>query len=438
MPGRTDLITEEGQPIRILYPGRINDDQGADLLDAVIATNQGLQKGDVEVHIKSSDWRAHRHHQDPNYNRVVLHIVLWHNAKVITSLQNGGEVPVLALHKYVENPVSQWTNLIESANTFNLPCHQTRKHLPASLIAKFLDSTGEERFLAKVGKFQADLAHTEAGQSLYQGIMGALGYAKNKIPFLELARRVPLRTLVSLIQDKKTDEECLAQQQALLLGTAGLLPSQRFNWQQKNKISAQWIENLEQLWDSTHQPEVMSTNNWHLCKVRPNNYPVRRIVAMSYLDLRYREEGILEGLVNRTKVTTVNKGHHDLERALRLTTDDYWASHFDFGSGSRRGVPTLLGGSRAADIIVNVLLPFTFAWGKLTSQPELVQKAFALYCHHPKLVVNTVERHMCQQLSLSSNLVKTARRQQGLIHIYNTLCSQGKCLSCPLGRTRSR
>ncbi|GAG81629.1 unnamed protein product, partial [marine sediment metagenome] len=36
---RTDLTTEEGEPIRIIYPGRINDDQGADLLDAVIATS---------------------------------------------------------------------------------------------------------------------------------------------------------------------------------------------------------------------------------------------------------------------------------------------------------------------------------------------------------------------------------------------------------------
>ena len=75
---RTELATEGGEPIEIIYPGRINDDQGADFRDAVIATSRGLIKGDIEVHIKSSGWQAHRHHCDPVYNRVILHVVMWH------------------------------------------------------------------------------------------------------------------------------------------------------------------------------------------------------------------------------------------------------------------------------------------------------------------------------------------------------------------------
>ena len=46
---RTDLATEDGEPIRVIYPGRLNDGQGADLLDAVVATRRGLSKGDIEV-----------------------------------------------------------------------------------------------------------------------------------------------------------------------------------------------------------------------------------------------------------------------------------------------------------------------------------------------------------------------------------------------------
>ena len=436
--GRTDLTTEEGEPVRIIYPGRINDDQGADLLDAAIATDQGLLKGDVEVHVRSSDWRAHRHYQDPNYNRVILHVVMWRDTTVTTNLQNGREVPILALHKYVVSPASQWANLAYSTDTLNLPCHQTRENLPTSILAEFLDSAGKERFLAKAAKFQADLTQTEAGQSLYQGIMGALGYSKNKLPFLELARRLPLQILESLTQSKMSDEECLARQQALLLGTAGLLPSQRPNWHQKNEIDDRWVEKLERLWSSTHQTEVMSENNWHLFKVRPNNSPVRRLVAMSYLTLRYREKGIFDGLVNQIKEAAVSKGRHRLEKALLITTNGYWASHFDFGFVSSLRNLTLLGSSRAADIAVNVLLPFTVAWGKFTAQPELARKAFALYCLYPKLVTNTIERHMSKQLGVSSSLVNSAQRQQGLIHIYNTLCSQGKCHCCPLGGTGLR
>ncbi len=176
----------------------------------------------------------------------------------------------------------------------------------------------------------------------------------------------------------------------------------------------------------------MSRDEWHLFKVRPSNLPIRRIVAMSYLILRFREKGMLEGAVNMVREASVDKGHHRLEEGLLVTTGDYRAGHFDFGSGSGISRPTLLGSRRAADIVVNVLLPFTFAWSQLTSRPELEKKAFDLYHCYPKLAVNAVEKHMKNQLGLDGSLVNLARRQQGLIHIYNTLCTQGRCHGCPL------
>ena len=113
-----------------------------------------------------------------------------------------------------------------------------------------------------------------------------------------------------------------------------------------------------------------------------------------------------------------------------MTASGYWASHLDFGSESRMGNPTLLGTERAADIALNVLLPFSFAWSQFTAQPELEKQAFGLYCGYPRRAVNSVERHMAAQLGLSRSLVNSARRQQGLIHIYNTLCTQGECHRC--------
>ena len=429
---RTELTTEGGEPIKIIYPGRINDEQGADFRDAVIATNRGLMKGDIEIHVKSSSWRAHQHHQNPAYNRVILHVVMWRDTEVATNLQNGKSIPTLALHKYIKGPINQWLNEVEPPVTLSKPCLKATERLTSGIIAEFLDSAGEERFLTKANKFQVDLAQMEASQCLYQGIMGALGYSKNKLPFLELARRVPLQSLKSIIQGKMSDEECLTRQQALLLGTAGLLPSQRRDRDQRNKLDDKWIYKLERLWTSSHLSETISPSAWHLFRLRPNNSPTRRIAAMSYLILRYREKGIVEGIINMVKEVAVSKSHNRLEKGLLVTTNGYWASHFDFGLASRIRVPALLGSRRAADITINVLLPFTFAWGKLTSQPELEKKALDLYRHYPKLAVNTIERHMKNQLGVSSNLVNSAQRQQGLIHTYNTLCTQGRCNCCPL------
>ncbi len=428
---RSELTTEEGEPIRIIYPRRSNDDQGPDFRDAIIATKRGVIKGDIEVHVKSSDWRAHRHHQNPAYNWVILHVVVWHNNKAATTLQNGGSIPILALHQYLTDTTSQWLNPDPPA-ALNTPCFEATHNLNTDIVAKLLNCAGEERFLAKANQFQADIAQLGPSQSLYRGIMGALGYAKNKLPFLELARRLPLQVLESMTQGKMPDEECLARQQALLLGTAGLLPSQRSNWHRENKSGDKQIDKLEKLWVSCPHRESMPDSAWHLFKVRPNNFPVRRLVAMSYLILRYQEKGILEEMVNMIKEAPLGKGHHRLVEGLLITTEGYWANHFDFGLDSRVKTRSLLGRRRAADIAVNVLLPFTFAWGKFTSQPELEQRSLDLYHSFPKLVDNTVERHMSNQLGLDSSQVNSAQRQQGLIHIYNTLCTQGRCHCCPL------
>ena len=153
---------------------------------------------------------------------------------------------------------------------------------------------------------------------------------------------------------------------------------------------------------------------------------------MSYLIVRYRQKGILDGLVNMVKEVALSQSYNRLEKGLVATASGYWASHFDFGPGSRIKSPPLLGSSRAADIAVNVLLPFMVAWGKLTSRLEIERKALDLYHSYPKLAVNSIEKHMTNQLKLSSSLINSAQRQQGLIHIYNTLCTQGRCNYCPL------
>ncbi|MBM4432668.1 MAG: DUF2851 family protein, partial [Chloroflexi bacterium] len=255
---RNEFATEDGEPVKIVYPGRLNDDRGGDFRDAVIATGGGLVKGDIEVHVKSSDWQTHRHHHDPSYNRVVLHVVGWNDAEMPAQPFSGRGIPVLALDQFINGCQQP-----ESPTSSAMPCLGIAEHLPANIIAEFLDAAGEERFLAKTARFEAELAQMEAGQTLYCGIMSALGYSKNKVPMLELARCVPLQTLEFIVKGEISDEECLARQQALLLGTAGLLPSQRIRWEEENKAE-EWAKKLERLWDSCQQTQTMSLDAWNL------------------------------------------------------------------------------------------------------------------------------------------------------------------------------
>ena len=417
--------------MRIIYPGRINDGRGPDFLDAAIAIDQKVIKGDIEVHVKSSGWRAHRHHQDSTYNRVILHTVLWHDTKTEARLQSGKKVPTLTLQKYLNSPDTQMTDIAAHPSALDIPCRQALGPTSTKIITEFLDSAGEARFFTKVAEFKRDLAQKEPGQSLYQGIMGALGYSRNTLPFLELARRVPIHFLESLTQRNTPTEEHLARLQARLMGTAGLLPSQRTTRHQKNDIGNDWVERLEALWNSSLHGKAMPAGSWQFFKVRPDNFPVRRIAAMSYLVRHYGAKKLLEEAVSQA---IASEEPRELEKILLITTNGYWANHFDFGFASRMGIPTLLGSSRASEITVNVLLPFVFTWGEFTSQPELTGKAFKFYCGYPRLSVNTLEKHMSKQFGLNSDSVDSARRQQGLIHIYKKLCSQGKCHRCPLRR----
>jgi len=415
-----ELTTEEGRRLKLMYPGRINSDSGPDFRDAVIAvSNSNIVKGDVEIHVNASDWHGHGHHCDPAYNNVILHVVLWHDTGSATLRQNGKLVPVVCLspklwHQAYLIPYHQ------------LPCLQVVKHRDKQALLSLLNIAGEERFRHKAAFLQAGLLREEAGQVLFQGMMRALGYSKNSESFEELARRVPL----SFVEEMKPRGD-LSLKQAWLLGMAGLLPSQR----ERGEFSREnGVRELEQIWWLVgKEADTMGENDWHLSHVYPNNSPVRRIVAQSYLLQRYWKQGLLKGMLQLVMKAPYLAGLRMMERGLIVFGDGYWQDHFDFDVSSRTRKSALLGHGKAAEMIVNVILPFAFAWGEIADEPGLKEKAVTLYHYYPELAENEITRHMERQLYLEHSCDLTACCQQGLIHIFRNYCREGNCARCPLG-----
>jgi len=413
------LTTVEDKYLRVIYPGRINGDNGPDFRDAIIAMNESkLIKGDIEIHIKSSDWYSHSHHCDPEYNNVILHVVAQHNAGSATLTQNSKSVPVLCLspelwHQSYLMPYHR------------LPCFQITKYKDKQALMKLLDIAGEERFKQKAALFRASLHQEEAGQVLFQGIMRALGYSKNTMPFEKLACRLPLNFI-----ERTELRESLVLKQAWLLGTAALLPFQRLCRRHPKEREAQ---ELEQIWQSIGKgTKTMSEDDWHLSRIYPNNSPVRRIVALSYLLQRYCKEGLLAGMLQVVRDTPLMTGYRMLEDGLIVFGSGYWQEHFDFDIGAKTRKSALLGHSKAAEIVVNVILPFAFAWGEITGESGLKEKANKFYNHYPKLAENEITLHMARQLCLEGVFDFTACHQQGLIHIFRNYCREGRCSQCPL------
>ena len=369
-----ELLTAGGERLRVLYPGRRQGSGGPDFHHAVIRTGAGEIRGDVELHVRSSGWHAHGHHRDPGYNGVVLHVVLWDDQGRDTILQNGTAVPVLPLHQYLAS-TDAFPSLLTAAEE---PCHDAVARLGEGVVGALLDEAGDERFRSKARHFRSQLAAANCDQVLYQGLMRALGYSRNSDTFEELARRVPLATLRNMAQGACPTSPEAALHRALT-GEARLL-------------------------------------TWRVSGVRPANSPQRRIAAAARLLARWLPSGgLAHGLLQAVAESDATAGHKGLEGHLMVSQD---------------GGTALLGRGRAREMVVDILLPFAFAVGR--RRTKLGRRALEVYHAYPGLGQNHITRQMADQVKLDPGLVGSARRQQGLLHLYHNLCLERRCGDCPL------
>ena len=416
------LKTESGRRLQVVYPGKTTDGAGSDFRDAVIRIDRHTFKGNIEVHVNSSDWRNHGHHLNPAYNGVILHVALRHDCPGDITAQNGTVIQTVAIDRYLHNE----TGALLSGRVL---CAGTGAYATDWLSA-IIDAAGAARFYEKAARFQQELQDAEAGQCLYRGLMTALGYSHNQEPFRELADRVPLTALESLVRAEHEAGKKLLRLDALLIGTAGLLPSQRPECTYSPFEDYGYVNELEGAWEEMRRNDIMSFDSWKLFRVRPPNFPARRMAGICVLIDRYQRMGLLTGMLEPVKDAPTEKGAAFLAEGLKAADDGYWAGRYDFGKGYPGLSKWLIGQSRADDMAVNVLLPFVYAWSKEHGQADLATKAFALYCQYPAVETNTVERHMRAQFALKNGQVNSAQRQQGLLHLYKKWCTQGRCQEC--------
>lgn len=431
----TKLFTTKGVSVKVIHPGDIEANCGPDFRQAVVCLDNGKPiAGDIEVHLRSSEWQSHKHHQDPAYNGVILHVVLWDDAKALTPLESGGSAPVVELAGLLPGSMEQVCQQLMTPWTAEEPCHRASKLLGADTIAGLLEAAGEERFRLKAALIEKGFESKGAEQALYEAVMSALGYSRNKQPFLKLAQSLPLEVLISLVVNEPPATRLL-RLQALLLGAAGLLCGE-CSHHGYSKSAMRERDKLEELWSSAGLKQTMSQSEWCLSGIRPSNSPLRRIAAASHLIHRYLASGWLTavpGLVLSAPIS--QRGLKEIEKGFLVSADTREVGLCNMSQKFLRMPPALLGPSRAAEIVVNVVLPFCFAWAQTTQQTELEKKALALYRSYAATGDNRIIRQMLQRIwqTKSSPVVDSAARQQGLIHVYLNFCLERHCTFCPLG-----
>jgi len=419
-----NLVTDSCEPFQAIYPGRANQTSGCDFKDAVFTIKGQIISGDAEMHVKSSQWYSHGHHRDPKYNNIALHVVWWHDNKSPTMLQNGKTVPTICLSPFLSYP-SDELNRLELSGNFSISCPEAERHSNSDSLNKLLTFAGEERLASKAALFRQALEKEEAGQVLFRGIVRALGYAQNAGLCEELANRLSLNFL------ENAEPETDSTRQALILGTAGLLPSQRHR-----PVEDRETDKLERIWQSTGITETMNEAGWCFSRVRPDNFPTRRLIAFSYLLARYRQTGLLRGMLQLVRKAPPGAEHRWLENGLVIDCQGYWRNHFDFGIVKKRS-SALLGREKASAIIINAILPFACVWGEISSDLKLKRKAAEIYRRYPSPADNELTRHMKQQFLLKPCVRLSACQQQGLLHIFKTYCRLRNCTACPVASNQS-
>ncbi|MFQ5651612.1 MAG: DUF2851 family protein [bacterium] len=440
------LQTLSGKAVEVLYVGSENLDAGPDFKGAIIKIGGVLLKGDIEVHLSATGWYEHHHHVDPGYNGVILHLVSEEpQERLFIEREDGVRVEQLCVTLDRES-LDLWrqqnqTAPEQTATDFIVAdCPLRRQSKPR--ILETVSAAGERRFFDKVFQIREDLALVSWDQVIYRKIMQALGYAKNQQPFRRLADLMPYETVCAEMQ--WVPEEMAARRcEALLFGASGMLPvapSRRTNLE--HEVLA-YTEPLVDLWLSMSRRleiKAMKMQDWQFFRLRPQNFPTRRLAGMVQLICCFFKEGLLRGLlrivsahINNMKVLA-----SELEKCLVQSARGFWCHHYNFegapDTGSQRKAETLIGKERAKAILLNSLIPIFYLYGEESKDGKLRNVMLHLYGSYPRISENEITRGMVKQLFggvvKEASFVRLALQQQGLIHLHKLYCKPLRCSAC--------
>lgn len=399
---------DAGNDIEVICGGRPASRPGCDFQDAVIQVNGCRSYGDVEIHLTSDLWKKHGHNRNPAYNNVILHVALWEQGGLPAVITGGRNIPTVILNSA---PVQ-----VDVISAGGCP------YISASDgLSEMLTSCGMARLTARSREFAGLLCRENPQQVLYRGICRALGYSRNKAPMEKLSELLPLSIWEQYGNSGETGKL------ALVIGMAGLLPSQRGG----RRIADAESELLEREWNALGNGiETMQEQEWRLAYIRPANSPLRRLAALCSL-LGKLGTRWLEIFYDIVKGTDIGRDGKSIEDRLIVRETDYWSCHYDFATEMKRPA-SILGRGRAREISVNVILPFYLAYAVEAKDYALTDKITSIYAKYPALPQNEITAFMERQLGLQRYKEIRGCRQQGLLHIFHRYCRTRECEKCPV------
>ena len=380
------LTTEDGQELEVIDPGLHNHDQGPDFFNAKIRLAGTVWAGNVEVHLRSSDWYRHHHESDAAYNSVILHVVGEIDGEVVT--QEGKTLPQVKL----DIPEGIRQSYEELCRTEDYPrCHRIISSIPSIKTHQWMDALLVERLKERSEKV-AERAERTGGdweRATFVTLSRSFGFGLNGDAFERWAMRIPLSAA-----GKHRDD--LFQIEALFLGMAGLIDDvEPHKSSQEVHLLQQEFEFLKHKF-SLENP--MKREDWRFLRTRPSNFPNMRIlqIAELYHSGRAQMSRLLEA-----------KSVEELQTCLAVK---------GMTAASRRL------------LIINTVVPLLFAYGRHTSNEDICQRSIRLLEELP-----AENNYILRQWNDCGLKVKTAADSQALIQLKRQYCDRIDCLRCRFG-----
>ncbi|MEW6468090.1 MAG: DUF2851 family protein [Bacteroidota bacterium] len=402
--GHSDLRTQDGAPLQIIRPGEHNRDAGPDFFNARMRIGPTVWAGNVEIHVRSSEWEKHGHSSDKAYDNILLHVVYEHDAEVFR--KNKEKIPVLELKGRLDRRVyARYLDFKLSRSA--VPCGRLIGTVPPLQVSSWLDRMLAERLERRSADILQRLALSKNNweETFYLLMARNFGFKVNAEAFEQLAGSLPYRVVSKCRQNRMRAE-------ALLFGQAGLL---------EGKFREAYPRGLQKEYAHLRKKfglKPMDAHIWRFLRLRPVNFPTIRLSQFA---------GLLTGPGHLFSRVLEVKNAKELRGLLSVEASDYWLDHFLFGRRSPKRSRRL--GDEAIDnVIINTIAPLLFVYGRYKKEDLYCERALSLL-ERTDAEDNAIVRKWAE-LGIK---VKDAYRSQALIELRNEYCAHKKCLDCGIG-----
>jgi hypothetical protein len=442
------LKTQDGQDLEIVYPGYWNFGKGPDFTSATIKVNGKTYDGDVELHVYSTDWNAHGHSGNPDFDNVILHVYMWQGrGKESRAKVQQKELPFqFEIKDYLTKGILDLNDELDFEtypvlNHCNVGlCHQPLAKLSEEKLTQLLNAAGEARVFTKMERFHDSIIIEGYEQTFYRGVAEAMGYPENKQAFQTLADTLPLSELTGLVPKKIRKTERALHYQAILFGLSGLMTHDT-----EKKPGFQKLLPIWKIYQDQVPPTPLTKKDWSFRAIRPANYPYRRIAALAHLMVRHEKAGIFADFMGSyQKILAAcgdeipdNKTLNTFNDFFCVSADDYWASHYTPDGKTLPQTQQLVGSARSREIIINIGLPIGLIFARAGKFKELEIGLNALFQTGKRASDHKLLRFMKHYIFGNQEemlrVLHSEKQIQGLMQVYQDFCTQNQnnCLHCP-------